>query len=322
MRLYQGTDFHLNYPEAAVWREDYNILDFVNEYGVYPLAVTVTITVTYNGTPHVVNYSAQSSVGEVIVNLSPLIKTYCPADYFITWNADFEDGNATQYHDQNAIKDITAYYGKTLQERHHGSARIITYATTADLAKVEVLVPIGFVGNITYRGNAATISTGTPRLVTLVDGGIGSYAIKVSGSAATYGEVWDEATEQDFFVYPVQVCPARNGIKLTYYDTDGCRRYAIGEVLKKTMAVKRDEYRRGELSTYDTVPRSLLTGYSGTITVGFADVDPQQYLEDIMLSPVVETTRGSDTIKVIPTTLTLVRDGKTKDIVIDFKIDA
>jgi hypothetical protein len=324
MRLYQGTNFHLNYPEAAIWREDYNILDFVNEYGAYLIAVTATVTVNYGGTPHVINYAAQSSVGEVVINLSPLIKTYCPADYFITWKADFEDGNGTQYHDNNAIKDIAAYYGKTLQERHHGSCRVITYADLADIQKVDIFIPSGWVGSIKYNGLVTIHNQTTAAIEQAVNtlGGVQVDMIPGIFSSVWTGEVWEDELVSTWSVRLVQVCPARNGIKLVYYDTDGCKRYAIGEVLKKTMVAKRDEYRRGELSEYDTVPRSLLTGYSGTISVGFADVDPQQYLEDIMLSPVVTTERGSGTINVIPTTLTLVRDGKTKDIIIDFKIDA
>lgn len=320
MQNYTSVHVSIDYPDQCVWREDNNFVLCTNRYGAYPLRGQLTVTAGGN----TYNYDYTTEVGSLTFRLSPLLRmlpTYTQVMAVVVTTVD--DGGGNQHSDTVKF-DFYYHYGKTLQERHHGSCRIITYADAADTSKVEVFKPEGWRGGVFFAGAVTTVNTTPSEILTLDPGAWARTSIQFRGSvgSAVYsGDVWDERYDSMWDIRLVQVCPRRNGIKFVYYDTDGCKRYAIGDVLTKKMTAKREEYRRGG-EVYNDVPRSLLNGYDGTVEVGFSDVDPLQYLEDIMLSPVVTTTRGGKEIKVIPTTLTLTREGKTKDIVISFKLDA
>lgn len=319
MRNYTSTNVSIDYPDTCVWREDNNFVLCTNLYGAYPLSVLMTVTA--GGNTYIYEYTTE--VGSLTFRLSPLLRML-PTKTQVVAIVDFtvDDGNGNQHSGLEKF-DFYYHYGKTLQERHHGSCRVITYSASTDIDKVDVLRAEGL-GSSTfdYAGGSTTVLGTGAQVVTLTAQNNNRNKIRVyGGSQAYFGDVWDETRESNYEIRLLQVCPRRNGIKFVYYDTDGCKRYAIGEVLNKKMAAKRDEYRRGG-EVYNDVPRSLLTGYDGTIEVGFSEVDPLQYLEDIMLSPIVTTTRGGVEIEVIPTTLTLTREGKTKDIIISFKLDA
>lgn len=309
----------IDYPETLMWLLDNNFVRCVNRHGAYKL--TATLDLTAGGV--VTTYTHTTEIGDLTFHLTPYLRglahgTSITALYTVTvW-----DSHQTTYTHTDKF-NTKIVYGKTLQERHHGSEGVVTYERITDLQPLELLKPAGWTGNIYFGIGVVNYNNTGPDIVVQPYLSPGAIIVKYrSLNTPIYrGDVWDETNGGNWDVRCVQVCPVRNGIKLTYYNTDGCKRYAIGEVLKKTMSAERKEYRHGGV-VYDEPPQSLVTGYAGTIEVGFRDVDPLQYLEDIMLSPVVTTARGNERINVIPTTLQLVRDGLTKDIIITFKIDA
>lgn len=309
----------IDYPETLMWLLDNNFVRCVNRHGAYKL--TATLDLTAGGV--VTTYTHTTEIGDLTFRLTPYLRglahgTAITALYTVTaWDSH----NTSSTHTDKFETKIV--YGKTLQERHHGSEGVVVYERLTDLQPLDLLKPAGWTGRIAFGSLSAYYNSTDPDIVAQQYLSPGTIAVQYGFSSTPIfrGDVWDETNGSGWSVRCVQVCPVRNGIKLTYYNTDGCKRYAIGEVLKKTMNAERKEYIQGGV-VYDEPPQSLVTGYAGTIDVGFRDVDPLQYLEDIMLSPVVTTTRGSERINVIPTTLQLVRDGMTKDIIITFKIDA
>lgn len=318
MRTYTSANITVTYPEQLVWLLDNNFMLCENMYGAYRMRVNATVTV---GGVHSV-YDHTTEIGTLTFRWAPFLRgvpngsnvgVVCS---ITTWDAN-----------DNQHSDVVKYtmdmrYGKTLQERHHCSESVVVYEKAPDLVNFEILKPAGWTGRVYFGANTYTYNSNDASVNLITYASPGDMTIKYSGLTGIYrGEIFNDGKDAIWSVRCLQVCPAKNGIKLTYYNTDGCKRYAIGEVLKKTMAAERKECRKGGI-VYDEPPRSLVTGYTGTIDVGFKDVEPGQYLEDIMLSPVVTTARGTDTINVIPTTLQMVRDGETKDIIITFKIDA
>lgn len=309
----------IDYPETLMWLLDNNFVRFVNRHGAYKL--TATVVLTAGGI--ITTYTHSTEIGDLTFRLTPYLRglangTSITALYTVTvWDSN---QNTYTHTDKFSTKIV---YGKTLQERHHGSEGVVTYESLSDLQPLELLKPAGWVGRVSFGSSIANYNSNDPNIVVQPYVSPGSITIRYSSQQSPIfrGDVWNETEGGSWDVRCVQVCPVRNGIKLTYYNTDGCKRFAIGEVLKKTMSAERKEYRQGGV-VYDEPPQSLVTAYAGTIDVGFRDVDPLQYLEDIMLSPIVTTTRGKESISLIPTTLQLVRDGLTKDIVITFKIDA
>lgn len=319
MRQYTDTNMTVDYPEALMWLLDNNFVRCVNRNGAYKISVRLDLTA--GGI--VTTYSNTSEIGDITFRLTSYLRGLAPG----TAISALCDVTAFDSHGNpfaHAVKFDTKYvYGKTLQERHHGSEGVVVYERISDLQPLELLKPAGWAGNIYFGSMASSNSDPSPDIVSLpyVSPGIVEVQYRSLTTPIYRGDVWDETNAGIWAVRCVQVCPPANGIKLTYYNTDGCKRYAIGEVMRKTMNAERKEYRRGGV-VYDEPPRSLVAGYAGTIDVGFRDVEPEQYLEDIMLSPVVTTSRGSEMINLIPTTLQMVRDGVTKDMVITFKIDA
>lgn len=304
------TNTLIEYPEVVTWMLDNNFIHLQNLDG-YPIKVFVKVT--NGGVGYYMNY--ESELDHLTFRLNPLLWSFGPSTFDIDVTITANGSTATK-----SLNTFFVYYGKTLQERYHGSATVITYADANDLTAMEFY---------NVWSGAAYPATFQPRpsgsLLTASDGVItvnmGDYTyMRQSNSmyTATIGDIWDSVTSNSFDYNLVQVCPKANAIKLEYYDTDGCKRYAIGEVLKKTMKATRADYVRGGV-VYDAQPRSKVTDYQGTIQVGFAEVDPKQYLEDIMLSPtIVESVTGA---LLTPNTLSLDRDGVTKDIIITFNID-
>lgn len=319
MRQYTNAYLQIDYPETLMWLLDNNFVRCVNLNGAYRM--TVTLDLTAGGV--VTTYTHTTEIGDLTFRLKPYLRGFAHGTTITALCSVTAYDSADNPHNYTLKFGTKIVYGKTLQERHHGSEGVVAYERLTDLQSLDLLKPAGWTGAIRFGSHIATYNNAAPDIVVESYGSPGSVVVRYGNSITPIfrGDVWDETNGAIWDVRCVQVCPARNGIKLTYYNTDGCKRFAIGEVLKKTMSAERKEYRQGGV-VYDEPPQSLVTGYAGTIEVGFRDVDPLQYLEDIMLSPVVTTSRGNERINVIPTTLQLVRDGITKDIIITFKIDA
>lgn len=317
MRNYTSSNVSADYPGPLVFSQDNNFMLFANLYGAYRMKVSVTITAGGGSA----TYTYTTQIGTLTVRLNQFLRSLPHGTAAnISWQTDVFDGTNT-YTDTGNFK-TKWLFGKTLQERHHGSETIVTWCDSGDLNNFEIYHPDQFVCALNNAGNLSMVS-GDESIIKSTPGQPTKWTFTGTSpqDVVWRGEIFDDHLQGKWSVEYRQVCPPRNGIKLVYYNTDGCKRYAIGQVVQKTMKAERMDYHRGG-SVYDEVPRSLVTGYEGTFKVLFSDVEPGQYLEDIMLSQLVTTLRGTETIEVIPTTLQLVRDGKTKDIEITFKIDA
>lgn len=327
-------------PCCTIWREDNNYFRIVNGTpGALVVANPLTIDFSDlqgNLLESVTLSGVSSEVGDITFRLRPYLLAYTPCiiDYHIT--AEFYDANGNLKGTQKADGTIYCFYGKTFQERQHGSARVITIPPDflSYHKSLDVFIPPCYSGVVQWGSNnpmqtsacQAVAEIGAPKPPARPDQPIHFSSSKTPVMA---GEFWDEREELSWDVDVKIVCPKRNPVTIHYYDTDGCLRFAVGEVLEKKMAVKRDEYHRGG-AVYNTVPRSVFSDYDGTFDVGFADVDPLQFLEDILISHRCWIHgRRQNCIcdienveyEVIPLTLQLVRDGKTKDMVMTFKID-
>lgn len=307
------------YPESLAWSLDVNEVKVENLYGEYPIQTTMAMTITHGGGSLSVTYTGGSEIGLVIFSVKNIAATYMPCriDFVIT--STYEDSNGSTYTDTFTDK-FRVVPGKTWAHRHHASVGVITYEDTADLNGVEVLKPQGWTGNIVLGNNISTQSNTDARIVPMVYNS-GQVRIRFNGTGASVyrGDVFAEQQQQSWQVRLVQVCPPRDGIKLTYYDSDGCKRYAIGRVLDVATGGVHIQY--GTHADEIVQHRHIVSDGESEISVGFADVEPLQYLEDIMISPSITAPRGTGTAQLTPTSAEVVRDGDTKDIIITFKID-
>ena len=313
---FSSIDVKAEFPDNVLWTGDDNFVIFTQTSGY---TMKVTLEVLINGNLYYLKYQGEN--GAITMRLNDLLRAFAPCSFKMA-------ATVTVYGitEQDSLGDHVIYYGKSLAERYHGSATIITYNDTSLLNQLE------FYNLFSNEDNPTQTQILPNHDISTVVSPIGisqhycansSRVIirRTSGytpATITIGELWN-CSDLSVHTYCLKkVCPQRNGIELRYYDTDGCLRAAIGEVLNKKMKVEREEYLR-QNSLINSVPRSVVTTYSGTIEVGFADVEPEQYIEDIMLSPIItELNTGAE---LTPETLELDRDGETKDIIITFRIN-
>lgn len=303
-----NTNTKIEYPDVVAWLMDNNFIHLKQLDG-YPVKAQVEVV---NMQSYYLNHT--SEIDNLTFRLNPLLRAFGPATVTIkvtVWS------NGQQ--DAVNLGKVYVYHGKTLQERFHGSAVKVPWVDASDLASVDFYNPFSGMG-----GTTSYIST---PFATIIGDGISQVPVsnithnRITNSSSTVpiGTLWNYKLISNVVYAANKMCPVRNGIKLRYYDTDGCIRHVAGEVLKKTMKVTRQEYHRGG-TVCDEVPRSIVTDYAGTMQVGFSDVPNDMYIEDIMLSPYVEECLMGR--RMVPTTLTLDRDYEdTKDVIINFLID-
>lgn len=332
-----GKQGHLYYeiPCCAMWREDNNYIYFRNTYGAYLLQINMVLTFQdfAGNILEVVQIQPTSEVGEITIRLRPYLLAYTPCKVCV-------DIPVAHIYDINGKMDtvdklnwcFNCFFGKTFQERQHGSSRIITLPSDYPLMTrgLDVFKPQCWEGTINFGGVGQLENSPCANVVTLKPLTSDNRVLFTSSACSIAGEVTSELAACNYSIEVRQICPRRNGIAIYYYDTDGCMRCAVGEVLEKKMAVTRDKYVRGGV-VYNRQPHSMFTDYDGTISVGFSDVDPLQYIEDILFTPrawvngvrknCADCSDEEVEYEVIPTTLTLTRDGRTKDIIINFLID-
>ena len=101
---------------------------FTNLYGAYRMKVSVTITAGGGSA----TYTYTTQIGTLTVRLNQFLRSLPHGTAVnISWQTDVFDGTNT-YTDTGNFK-TTWLFGKTLQERHHGSETIVTWCDSGDL---------------------------------------------------------------------------------------------------------------------------------------------------------------------------------------------
>lgn len=306
------TQIHLEVPTGNVWTMDNTFIRCYSDNVAYPISATVTLTDggdTYT-------YTYDSEVSTLTFNLMPLIRQL-PFNNTISYNLSATNANGTYTYSGAFV----LLHGKTLNSRTHGSVRVLEYNESADLSSVEFYDHSTYGTTLTYYsgGVAQSVYNINPKIMVALNVDEGTDIELAYGGLSPYGDLWGIDKGLHKKIRLRKVCPQKNMLKLEWYDLDGCKRLSIGQVTNDIMKAEREEYTRGV--TVEDVARSAVYGSTKEIKIGFTDVDPHEYLEDIMLSPTITTLFGLSTVELIPTTLTIDKDGSTKDITITFKIN-
>lgn len=183
--------------------------------------------------------------------------------------------------------DCRVMLGKTLPHRFHGSQNIITYVDAfEDLQEVEMYASVAGVWSDNDT-DPASIEVENPcieyiDLTSMVFPG-GEIVLNFNGSANAYfGYAWDPYAFRNNKYRFVKKCIPENGIKIYYYNTDGCLRVCVGKITGVNTSQNITNYI--DVGVVKNEPNFVVDGNETEFTVVFDDVQSNEYLEDIVFS--------------------------------------
>lgn len=170
-------------------------------------------------------------------------------------------------------------HGRTLPSLYHGSARdiVLPYGSTS------VDIPVVAAGKVYV--NYALVSTLSAPTIYQAAISDPENLIEVKYNAAALFGDFHKAYSTNIVKFNVSVrdCYAADDVVLGWYDTDGCRRYAIGRLMETRRSAEGVEYAPG-LDTIQSPPERLVNKVGEVWTVGFADVKASQRMGEIAMS--------------------------------------
>lgn len=171
---------------------------------------------------------------------------------------------------------------------------------------------------VTYDGYTYEDYNGVEQTVYIVAGvpSIGSPVIKLpfyamgtvtnvveTKTTINRGEVgyyWEQnVSEWDVKIH--RICAKEKAVKIGYYNTDGVWRTVVGELMTDNLSSEGDTMRRVSDVRRHEAWRHI-TAVQQTITVGFADIPHDAYLEDMLASDMVAVIFGNTEISAVPVT--------------------
>lgn len=116
-------------------------------------------------------------------------------------------------------------------------------------------------------------------------------------------------TQQEWDIELVYPCVREKKVVVEYVNTDGCKRYAVGQLLNVDQEVEQSQYHRVE-DELRSIPRAKTNRVTQTLRVGFPKVPHGAFLEDILASESIVVTGIGASAKAICKTTKL---GKIDD---------
>jgi len=301
------------YPDNRIWTRDNNYVVFkANNFSGF----TAHLRVTGNGQMFFHNYTTETDT--IIISINDECRIIGSTSAL--WMTASAIVGATT--DSADIQDIELYRGKSLINRHHGSEGVITYHPSDRPAAIDVYFPFDG-GHVICGGVQTTMQSRGVKTIALnaATNNIVMRDDRLTPSPKFIGNVWGEAEVTEHVVELREVCPSSRPIRIDYTNTDGCKRSIFGDVLKWTERATADDYRDNK-TIYNREPNRIVTGYTCEAVVGFRDVEPSQYISDVLQASDCKLWRGGEAIGCTPVTMQLESDGKVGDVKITFKIDA
>lgn len=320
-----GSSMWVEYPDYLIWTADNNII----KVGSSNTSDTVGARITMREPTHnqiVLDYWSETN--EIIFLLNDSIDQLFN-DNLSDWDIMVEPySNSTpqayfQFHCQ--VLD-----GKSFQDRSHASATTIYWSDDDELRKLQLFSYEGGTATIngnTYSLNAGVNSLNLQSLNLGEETNIHMTATNILTTTPSYlGDIWGENTvdAEDYYIKLINkpMCSGGKMVRIMYYDTDGCTRWIVGNILKETDSISGQEYGR-ITEIYKNGAHKLRTSSSKTITVGFRNIEKSAHLNDILYSSRIEIVNyNGDMIPVAVQSSKLTQEKKDKDLEIEFLINS
>lgn len=204
------------------------------------------------------------------------------------------------------ITSVTVVHGRSIPQRTHGATSRIIYdgsSSTIDVFCVKSCI-------ISCDGVDRSGTAGINVLPA-------SSEIKISYTEqVAIGDIFGSVISDTHRILVEEPCMPSNGVIIYYRDADGCRRCFVGKVMSEVFSPSAVDYRGG--SMYRHAPKRHVNSIGSSFSVGIKSVDPQTYLEDVMMSDdVYMVNAAGETISLSPKSISAQRDGKVHDVIIE-----
>lgn len=174
--------------------------------------------------------------------------------------------------------DVLFLHGRTLPSRYHGSGRRVI----VPIGQPSVQIPVIDAATVYRDGTQVATTTNAQIVDVAVSSTTHNIEVKYS-RAGTFGD-WHycELAQSVYFTTYQPECTRENEIVLQWYDTDGCKRFAVGKLLNRRQASEGVEYASGGSLVQHPADR-IITSVSEVLTVVFP-IRTDEYFAELALS--------------------------------------
>lgn len=281
-----GTSMWIEYPDYLIWASDNNTIKVGSSNPNDTVGARITMR---EPTLNQVVLDYWSETNEILFLLNDSIDQLFD-DNLSEWDIIVEPySNSTPQ--AYFLFHFKVLDGKSFQDKSHAAATTIYWSDINELRKLQLF---------SYEGGTATIGQNTFNLDaginsldvhSIVSGGETNIIMQANNQLPTtpthLGDIWGEnVVDSDDYVIKLvnrPMCSGSKMVRILYYDTDGCVRWIVGNILKETDNVSGQEYGR-ITEIYKNGAHKLRTSSTRTITVGFHNIDKTAQLNDIFYS--------------------------------------
>lgn len=143
---------------------------------------------------------------------------------------------------------------------------------------------------------------------------------KLVGSATGIALNWVKYGKHNLVTKSIDlVTPCVDGIEsvaVSYTNTDGLKRYAVGRRVSTTTGYEGDTY--NILDLLKNVPQRVVYSASRSVVLAFNDINDGQHLEDLLLADDVEVYIDEDWLPAVVNTKSLTAKGDVNDYMLEF----
>ena len=246
-------------------------------------------------------FSATTSTGVIMFDLTTLVRS-CEES---TISMTIRCARGSEW--GSAEEDFLLFNGRTLAGRYHASESVVCVPKDMGVQMPQLFLP-----------NKANVN-GTNTNLGITTATFPAHVRMLSDHEYLRGDIMCPDTSTEYDVIVREECVPANGIFLTYTNTDGVLRYAVGRIRTSTMGAERATYTTNDDEVRNR-PAHVIFGASEEITVDFINVPHGQYLEDILLSDEVIAYNGTVVAPVIPVDSSIIRKVGASDYTITFKL--
>ena len=285
-----GTSMWIEYPDYLIWTSDNNTIKVGSSNPNDTVGARITMR---EPTSNQIVLDYWSETNEILFLLNDSIDQLFD-DNLSEWDIIVEPySNSTPQ--AYFLFHFKVLDGKSFQDKSHAAATTIYWSDIDELRKFQLFSYDG--GTATIQGNTYNLYAGINSLdLHLLNlGSETNIRMQANNQLETtpehLGDIWGEnvVDSDDYEIKLVNrpMCEGSKMVRIMYYDTDGCTRWIVGNILKETDNVSGQEY--GSITPiYRNGAHKIRTSSTRTVTVGFHSIEKSAQLNDIFYSNKIE----------------------------------
>lgn len=262
----------LTFPDSFVWAGDKMIMTATGTSDPVALKIVVGYQQSY---PKTLEYHSTTTF--LAIDIRSTVIAWCEQNNY--GNVSIQTKVYENGIEQGTIytTGMTVVHGLTRADRYHGTGEYIQQPTM--ISPVTQFLAL----DAAHFDGTGTLTDPVGKSIVDVTNAAGKCGFKY-GVAQLVGDYFNPVTLTTVYNEVEKItCLPDNGVVLKYTNTDGCIRYAVGQVLSRSEKVEMETYTPA-LSALNTIPSAIQTEKQITLRIGFHDVKKAQHLGDIFFS--------------------------------------